>query len=101
MVLGHHSKQGILILSGGLTFHSFREMFAFSEDGAQDVHKSFHTALIDAVKQPEVVHCALLSILFVDIILHRLKSARKPCLVCPSSVARPLLGTGWRNRSFT
>ena len=47
-------EQGILILSGGLTIHTFADFSAFSEDSAKPIYKEFSEALLDAAQQPQV-----------------------------------------------
>ncbi|KAG8989681.1 hypothetical protein FRB94_004154 [Tulasnella sp. JGI-2019a] len=45
-------SQGILILSGGLTIHTFRDMSAWSEKTASAQVREFHSAIIEAVRSP-------------------------------------------------
>jgi 4,5-DOPA dioxygenase extradiol len=42
-------REGILVLSGGLTYHNLREIASFSEVRASPSHKAFDTAVLDAV----------------------------------------------------
>ncbi|KAM0790887.1 hypothetical protein ACM66B_004726 [Microbotryomycetes sp. NB124-2] len=48
-------SEGVLIISGGLTIHTFRDFSAFSPKGAADVYKSFERAIIDAAEQQDPV----------------------------------------------
>jgi len=41
-------SQGVLILAGGLTIHTFRDFSAFSEQTAKPIFKSFDKAVVDA-----------------------------------------------------
>ncbi|KAG9000075.1 hypothetical protein FRB94_005654 [Tulasnella sp. JGI-2019a] len=45
-------SQGILIISGGLTIHTFKDPSALSESTANAHIRGFHTAIIDAVHSP-------------------------------------------------
>ncbi|KAF9262189.1 Extradiol ring-cleavage dioxygenase, class III enzyme, subunit B [Marasmius fiardii PR-910] len=46
-------KEGILVLSGGLTIHNLRDFSAFHPDTAQPLYHEFHKAMIDALQIPE------------------------------------------------
>lgn len=41
-------SEGILILSGGLIIHTFRDFSAFDERTAKPVYKAWHKAVIEA-----------------------------------------------------
>jgi Catalytic LigB subunit of aromatic ring-opening dioxygenase len=41
-------SEGILILSGGLIIHTFRDFSAFSENTAKPIYKEWHKAVVDA-----------------------------------------------------
>lgn len=41
--------EGVLIISGGLTIHTFDDFAAFSPDTAKPVYKEFEKSIIDAV----------------------------------------------------
>ncbi|KAG8999258.1 hypothetical protein FRB94_006346 [Tulasnella sp. JGI-2019a] len=43
-------SQGVLILSGGLTIHTFQDMSAWAEKTANARVRGFHSAIIDAVR---------------------------------------------------
>lgn len=45
-------SQGVLVLSGGLTVHTFEDFSAFSEDSAKQVFKDWDQAVVDAVNKP-------------------------------------------------
>lgn len=47
-------EEGILILSGGLTVHTFEDFTAFSEKTAKPIYKEFSQAILDAAQQPTV-----------------------------------------------
>lgn len=47
-------EEGILVLSGGLTIHTFEDFSAFSESTAKPIFKSFDSAISDAVLQSSV-----------------------------------------------
>lgn len=47
-------EEGILILSGGLTIHTFKDWSAFAESTAKPIFKEFDQAILDAVQQPAV-----------------------------------------------
>jgi aromatic ring-opening dioxygenase catalytic subunit (LigB family) len=47
-------KEGVLILSGGLTVHNLRNMASFFEDTAGPLPKQFDQALLDAVSVTDV-----------------------------------------------
>jgi aromatic ring-opening dioxygenase catalytic subunit (LigB family) len=47
-------KEGILVLSGGLTVHNLRDFASFSEGAAGAAYKAFDQACLDAVSVPEV-----------------------------------------------
>jgi len=57
-------QEGILVLSGGLTIHTFEDFTAFSEDAAKPIFKEFDSAILDAVQQtsPEDRKRALISL---------------------------------------
>lgn len=42
-------SEGVLIIAGGLTIHTFRDHSAWSADTAADVYKTFERAIVDAV----------------------------------------------------
>jgi len=41
-------SEGILILSGGLTIHTFRDFSAFDESTAKPIYKAWHKAVVEA-----------------------------------------------------
>ncbi|KAL5533220.1 hypothetical protein ACEPAF_4996 [Sanghuangporus sanghuang] len=45
-------EEGILILSGGLTIHTFRDWSAFAESTAKPEFKEFNSAILEAAQQP-------------------------------------------------
>ncbi|KAI5124329.1 hypothetical protein M0805_008936 [Coniferiporia weirii] len=45
-------EEGILILSGGLTIHTFSDFTAFAESTAKPIFKEFDQAILDAASQP-------------------------------------------------
>lgn len=47
-------SEGYLVLSGGLTVHTFRDWSAWSEDSAAPPYISFHKALLEAVQVQDV-----------------------------------------------
>lgn len=47
-------EEGILILSGGLTVHTFEDFTAFSEKTAKPIYKEFSQAILEAAQQPTV-----------------------------------------------
>lgn len=47
-------QEGYLILSGGLTIHTFEDFGAYNEKTAKPIFKSFDQAVFDAMKQPSV-----------------------------------------------
>ena len=56
-------EEGILILSGGLTVHTFEDFTAFVESTAKPVYKEFSSAILEAVQQPivsDLIECTLL-----------------------------------------
>ncbi|EJD05734.1 Extradiol ring-cleavage dioxygenase, class III enzyme, subunit B [Fomitiporia mediterranea MF3/22] len=46
-------EEGILVLSGGLTIHTFQDWSAFAESTAKPVYKEFNQAILEAVQKPE------------------------------------------------
>ncbi|KAG5634973.1 hypothetical protein H0H81_000173 [Sphagnurus paluster] len=46
-------KEGILVISGGLTAHNLRDFSSFAPDTCKPVHKEFHDAIIEAVSIPD------------------------------------------------
>ncbi|KAG5342210.1 hypothetical protein C0989_004522 [Termitomyces sp. Mn162] len=42
-------EEGILIISGGLTFHNLRDFASFSPDTCKPIHREFDRAIFDAV----------------------------------------------------
>ncbi|KAK4050876.1 hypothetical protein OIV83_003298 [Microbotryomycetes sp. JL201] len=46
-------SEGVLIIAGGLTIHTFRDFSAFSPSGASDVYTSFERAIIDAAAEAD------------------------------------------------
>ncbi|KAM0749284.1 Extradiol ring-cleavage dioxygenase, class III enzyme, subunit B [Meredithblackwellia eburnea MCA 4105] len=46
-------SEGILIISGGLTIHTFRDFGAFAPSTAKPVYKGFEESIIDAVAVPD------------------------------------------------
>ncbi|KAF8522143.1 Extradiol aromatic ring-opening dioxygenase [Hysterangium stoloniferum] len=57
-------SQGVLILSGGLPIHTFRDFSAFSEQSAKPIYKSFDKAVVDAanITDPKARREALLGL---------------------------------------
>lgn len=47
-------SEGILILAGGLTIHTFKDFSAFSEKTAKPIYKAFDKAVIDAAGTVDV-----------------------------------------------
>jgi aromatic ring-opening dioxygenase catalytic subunit (LigB family) len=47
-------KEGILVLSGGLTIHNLSDLSSMSSRMASPLHKSFDQAILDAVSVPDV-----------------------------------------------
>lgn len=43
-----------MILSGGLTIHTFEDFSAFVEETAKPIFKDFNQAILDAAQQPQV-----------------------------------------------
>ena len=54
-----HRSEGYLVISGGLTVHTFRDWSAWNEDTAAPPYVAFHKALVQAIQTPEV--CCLFS----------------------------------------
>lgn len=48
------SSEGVLVLSGGLTIHTFRDWSAFSEVLAKPIYKEFDKAVTDAASISDV-----------------------------------------------
>lgn len=46
-------SEGVLILSGGLTIHNFRNFEAFSPATAQPIHEQWENQILEAVAVPE------------------------------------------------
>ncbi|GAA5991639.1 hypothetical protein JCM10908_001068 [Rhodotorula pacifica] len=46
-------SEGILLISGGLTVHTFRDFSAFSPETAKPVFRAWEKSLVDAITQPE------------------------------------------------
>lgn len=46
--------EGILLIAGGLTIHTFRDFGAFSPKTAGNQYKEFERAIVDAVAVPDV-----------------------------------------------
>lgn len=65
-------EEGILILSGGLTVHTFQDFSAFSEKSAKPIYKEFSQAILEAAQQPTV--CTFLTS-FTRVLLTNLWSA--------------------------
>jgi len=57
-------SEGVLVLAGGLTIHTFRDFSAFSEAQAKPVYKEFDKAVTDAagISDPEERRKALLAL---------------------------------------
>lgn len=47
-------KEGVLVISGGLTIHTFRDFSAFSPDTAKPQYRSWEKSIVDAVAVEEV-----------------------------------------------
>jgi aromatic ring-opening dioxygenase catalytic subunit (LigB family) len=47
-------KEGILILSGGLTIHNLRDMSSMASRTASPLHKAFDQAILDAASVSDV-----------------------------------------------
>lgn len=47
-------EEGILVLSGGLTIHTFADWTAFAENTAKPIFKEFNNAIIEAAQKPAV-----------------------------------------------
>ena len=47
-------EEGVLVLSGGLTVHTFQDWSAFAETTAKPIYKEFSEAILDAAQQPIV-----------------------------------------------
>lgn len=52
-------KEGILVLSGGLTVHNVRDMTSFSPSTAKPVYTEFNDAIMAAIVVPDVRHLHL------------------------------------------
>lgn len=50
--VSHLRSKGILVLSGGLTVHTFRDFSAFKEETAKPPFKEWDQAIVDAVNVP-------------------------------------------------
>ncbi|KAG6817076.1 hypothetical protein H0H87_012844 [Tephrocybe sp. NHM501043] len=48
-----HRAEGILIISGGLTFHNLGDFTGFAPDTCKPVHRQFDRAVFDAVTVPD------------------------------------------------
>ncbi|KAG6909839.1 hypothetical protein DXG01_015112 [Tephrocybe rancida] len=46
-------EEGILIISGGLTFHNLRDFAGFAPDTCKPIHREFDRAIFDAVTMPD------------------------------------------------
>lgn len=46
-------SEGVLVLSGGLTVHTFEDFSAFTESGAKEIYKQWDQAIVDAVNLPQ------------------------------------------------
>lgn len=47
-------SEGILLISGGLTVHTFRDFSAFSPETAKPVFRAFEKSIVEAVSQTVV-----------------------------------------------
>jgi len=56
-----YRSEGILILSGGLTVHTFRDWSAFAEKTAKPIYKEFCEAILAAAELESVGHVDLSS----------------------------------------
>jgi aromatic ring-opening dioxygenase catalytic subunit (LigB family) len=54
-------SDGILILSGGLTIHTFRDFSALTEKTADEKYKQWHRAVVEAGAQQSVSVCRRVS----------------------------------------
>lgn len=54
LVLFGHRSEGYLVLSGGLTVHTFRDWSAWNEETAAPPYVAFHKALVQAIQISEV-----------------------------------------------
>ncbi len=54
LVLSFNRGEGILVLSGGLTIHTFEDFTAFSESSAKPIFKDFDKTLLQAVTDSSV-----------------------------------------------
>lgn len=54
IILPWHRSEGYLVLSGGLTVHTFQDWSAWKEDTAAPPYVAFHKALVQAVQISEV-----------------------------------------------
>lgn len=72
--------EGILILSGGLTIHSFEDVSAFAEPTAKPIFKEFDQTLLHAVTDSSVcVNACLPDIRYFNDILSDPESEDEPC----------------------
>lgn len=47
-------REGILVISGGLTIHNLRDFAAFSPDTCKPIYREFDRAILDTITIPEV-----------------------------------------------